>query len=77
MTDSHDMVSQLSKVGTSGKFPNNAERDTHRLVHRLGSSLAAFIEMNDPATSALSSPVEARGKCVQTVFIWQFERSRG
>lgn len=47
VTDSHDMVSQLSKVGTAGKFPNNAERDTHRLVHRLGSSLAAFIEMKE------------------------------
>ena len=96
MTDSHDMVSQLSKVGTSGKFPNNAERDTHRLVHRLGSSLAAFIEMKevrmyDPSSmeeSVQKLPMilphqlclalwEARGKCVQTVFIWQFERSRG
>ena len=51
----HDMVSQLSKVGASGKFPNNAERDTHRLVHRVGRWLDATIELKsvrmiDPST---------------------------
>lgn len=40
-----DVVTQLAKVGAGGNHPNNAERDTHRLVQRMGHRLAADIEL--------------------------------
>lgn len=42
-----DTVAQLARIGTSGQHLNNAERDTHRLVHRIGQSLGATIEFKD------------------------------
>ena len=45
--DKSDFVKQLAGVGASGKFLNNAERDTHRLISRIGCSLNASIELKD------------------------------
>ena len=42
-----DTVAQLSKIGAEGKWPANAERDTHRLIHRLGQTLEACIDYKE------------------------------
>lgn len=50
-----DTVARLSKVGASGRYPSNAERDTHRMLERLGETLDVNIvrkkvRMIDPST---------------------------
>lgn len=42
-----DVVARLARVGGEGKFPGNAERDTHRLLHKLKPYLDAAISYKD------------------------------
>lgn len=42
-----DVVARLARVGAEGKFPGNAERDTHRLLHKLKPYLDAAISYRD------------------------------
>ena len=42
--DKRDTVAQLARLGAAGKFSGNCERDTHRLVQRLGKRLDCQID---------------------------------
>ena len=42
-TTTEDTVRNLSKLGTEGKHPANAERDTHRMMRKTGQWLGAAI----------------------------------
>ena len=44
VVDNKDTVARLSRLGASGKYPANCERDTHRMIQKMGMSLHAAIE---------------------------------
>ena len=54
----HDLVGKLSKLATSGKHPQNAERDLQRRIAKIGGKLGvkvdhAKVRLHNPTTSAI------------------------